>query len=123
MATEPVSDGGASERRAPLVSVQAMTERGVHAEEISIFLERVEGSSSSGLSAVEAERRLGVHGPNRLPDAPKKSNVLRLLEQFANPLVVTLLAAAVIAVVVGFTAGGDEGVLARFGDAIAILLI
>ena len=64
-----------------------------------------------------------MHGPNRLPDAPKKSNVLRLLEQFANPLVVTLLAAAVIAVVVGFTAGGDEGVLARFGDAITILAL
>ncbi|HVY47843.1 MAG TPA: HAD-IC family P-type ATPase, partial [Minicystis sp.] len=35
----------------------------------------------------------------------------------------TLLAAAAIAVLVGVTAGRDQGVLERFGDAIAILLI
>ena len=125
MAAEPAPPGAASERRAPPAPVPApsATERAVHAEEITAFLERIEGSSSSGLSAAEAERRLGVHGPNRLPDAPKKSNLLRLVEQFANPLVLTLLAAAAIAVVVGITSGGEHGLLARFGDAIAILLI
>jgi Ca2+-transporting ATPase len=94
-----------------------------HAEDISAFLERVEVSSSAGLSAEEAEKRLDSYGPNRLPEEKKKSNLLRLLEQFANPLVLTLLAAAAIAVIVGITTGGESGFLARFGDAIAILLI
>ena len=39
---------------------------------------------------------------------------MRLLEQFANPLVLTLLAAAAIAVVVGFTdSSGERGLLSR----------
>src|SRR5512141_3137331 len=95
----------------------------VHAEEITAFLERIEVSSSAGLTEAEATARLSKFGPNRLPEAKKKSNVLRLLEQFANPLVLTLLAAAVIAVGVGFTSSHEVGLLSRFGDAIAILLI
>ncbi|WP_437574049.1 cation-translocating P-type ATPase [Sorangium sp. So ce887] len=95
----------------------------VHAEEVGAFLERVGVSSSGGLSEAEAQKRLEEHGKNRLPETKKKSALLRLLEQFANPLVLTLLAAATIAVVVGFTADKSESFLHRFGDAIAILLI
>ena len=114
---------GAGGSGAPVIVPVAPAVRAVHAENISAFLERVEVSSSAGLTEAEAERRLGAHGPNRLPDEKKKSNLLRLLEQFANPLVLTLLAAAAIAVFVGFTSGHEAGLLARFGDAIAILLI
>src|ERR1700761_1740309 len=106
----------------PGARVGTVAER-VHAEEITAFLERTGHISSQGLSEDEAQRRLGVHGPNRLPEAKKKSNLLRLLQQFVNPLVLTLLAAAVIAVVVGLTSGGQHSFLGRFGDAIAILLI
>ncbi|KYF92529.1 cation-transporting ATPase, partial [Sorangium cellulosum] len=95
----------------------------VHAEEVGAFLERVGVSSSGGLSEDEAQRRLAEHGKNRLPETKKKSALVRILEQFANPLVLTLLAAATIAVVVGFTADKEESFLHRFGDAIAILLI
>ncbi len=94
-----------------------------HAEDCDAFLERVGVSSSAGLSDAEAEKRLAEVGPNRLPAEKKKSSLLRLGEQFINPLVLTLLAAAAIAVVVGVTASHTESVLARFGDAIAILLI
>ena len=116
------TSGGAAQKRGALPSLAAL-EPAVHSEDINLFLERVEVSSTAGLSEADAARRLAAHGPNRLPEAKKKSNVLRLLEQFANPLVVTLLVAAGIAVVVGFTASTAQGVLARFGDAIAILLI
>ncbi|CAN95636.1 cation-transporting ATPase, E1-E2 family [Sorangium cellulosum So ce56] len=95
----------------------------VHAEEVGAFLDRVGVSSSGGLSDAEAQKRLAEHGKNRLPETKKKSALVRILEQFANPLVLTLLAAAAIAVVVGFTADKDESFLHRFGDAIAILLI
>src|SRR5215831_685417 len=91
----------------------------VHALEVSSFLERLEVSSSDGLDAAEAKKRLETHGKNRLPEAKKKSALLRIAEQFINPLVLTLLAAAVIAVIVGVTTTSEDGVLARFGDAIA----
>src|SRR5512141_2490985 len=90
----------------------ASAEPAVHAEDINAFLVRVDISSSAGLSEAEAEQRLADCGPNRLPEAKKKSNVLRLLEQFTNPLVVTLLVAAGIAVVVGVTSGGQSSFLA-----------
>ncbi len=95
----------------------------VHAEEIKVFLARVDVKSTDGLAEVEAKKRLDEHGLNKLPEAKKKSAILRILGQFANPLVLTLLAAATIAVVVGATSGSNEGFLTRFGDAIAILLI
>jgi len=95
----------------------------VYAEEVGAFLDRVGVSSTDGLSEDEAKRRLEQHGRNRLPEPPRKSELLRLLEQFKNPLVLTLIAAAAIALVVGFTAAKEESFLHRFGDAIAIVLI
>jgi len=96
----------------------------VHAEEVTSFLARVAVSSTHGLSDTEVAERLAKHGKNRLPEQAKKSALLRILDQFKNPLVLTLLGAAAIAITVGFT--GDtakQSFLARFGDAIAILLI
>ncbi len=96
----------------------------VHAEEVKAFLTRVAVSSTDGLSEAEAAERLATHGKNKLPEQAKKSAILRILDQFKNPLVLTLLAAAVIAIFVGFTGDAAKlGFLARFGDAIAILLI
>lgn len=95
----------------------------VHAEDVAVFLERVSVRSGDGLSEDEATHRRAEHGPNRLPEGKKKSAWLRIAEQFMNPLVLTLLGAAAIAVGVGVTAAHEEGFLTRFGDAIAILLI
>ena len=94
----------------------------VYAETIDALLSRLGASGNGGLDEAEAEARLAKYGKNRLPDPPSKSAIRRILEQFANPLVLTLLAAATIAVVVGFT-GHEGSILSRFGDAIAILLI
>jgi Ca2+-transporting ATPase len=93
-----------------------------HAQEVEAFLEAVK-TGPQGLTEQEAARRLAEHGPNKLPEQAKKSALLRILEQLANPLVVTLLVAAGIAIFVGFTAAAHESFLSRFGDAIAILLI
>src|SRR6185369_10922212 len=94
-----------------------------HAEDCDLFLQRVEISSSAGLTEAAVAAIFAEVGPNTLPEGKKKSAILRIAEQFINPLVLTLLAAAAIAVVVGFTATSNEGFLTRFGDAIAILLI
>jgi len=75
-----------------------------------------------GLTTAEVESRKEKYGLNKLPDPPRKSKLLQLLEQFINPLVLTLLAAAVVAVIVGFSSN-EGSMLSRFGDAIAILLI
>ena len=120
--SEVTAPSGSEKKRGSTPSL-ASIELPVHAEECNAFLSRIEISSSAGLSEAEAAKRIETYGPNRLPEAKKKSNILRLLEQFANPLVVTLLVAAGIAVAVGFMSGSEQGILARFGDAIAILLI
>jgi P-type Ca2+ transporter type 2C len=79
--------------------------------------------SPRGLTKEEARGRLERFGLNRLPEPPKKSAVLQLLAQFANPLVLTLLVAAAIATVVAVTSSTERTILARFGDAIAIVII
>lgn len=54
-----------------------------------------------GLSSQEATRRLTVHGRNELPPPKRRSPVLRFLSQFNNALIYFLLAAAVMATVIG----------------------
>ena len=76
-----------------------------------------------GLGEKDAEARLAKHGPNELPSAPPPSALKRVIAQFANPIVLTLVGAAVIATVNGASAKAEESFLARFGDAIAIGLI
>ncbi len=49
-----------------------------------------------GLREAEAQRRLARHGPNRLPDPPRRSVLLRFLLQFHNVLIYVLLGAAVV---------------------------
>ncbi|MCI0599448.1 MAG: HAD-IC family P-type ATPase [Beijerinckiaceae bacterium] len=54
------------------------------------------GSSITGLSDIEAARRLAQYGLNRLPSAKRRSALLRLLLQFHNVLIYVLLAASVV---------------------------
>lgn len=53
-------------------------------------------SAPHGLSATEAAARLETHGPNRLPEPPKRSLVVRYLLHFHNILIYVLLASAVV---------------------------
>ena len=50
-----------------------------------------------GLSGVEAARRLAVYGPNEPAPVRRLSGLAQLFHLFANPLVVILLVASVIA--------------------------
>jgi magnesium-transporting ATPase (P-type) len=58
-------------------------------------------TSTEGLSQQEAERRLSEHGPNRLPEAASRGPLIRLLAQFNSLLIYVLLAAAVLAALIG----------------------
>ncbi len=63
---------------------------------------RLLGSDAKhGLSAVEADKRLRLHGPNALPARRGKSALTRFLLQFHQPLVYILLAAGAITAALG----------------------
>lgn len=93
-----------------------------HSEAIDDLLKRLGTDPKQGLTSDEARKRLEKDGKNELPPPPRPSAIKRFFGQFANPIVLTLLVAAVIALV---EAGHrvHEPALVRYGDAIAILLI
>ncbi len=93
-----------------------------HVLPLEELLGRLGASETLGLTADEAARRL-AKGKNELPTSPPKHPLAVVLEQLMNPLVITLLVAAGIAVFVGATAGGAASWLERYGDALAIFLI
>ncbi|WP_448062470.1 HAD-IC family P-type ATPase [Cellulomonas hominis] len=59
------------------------------------------GVTETGLSQDDAGRRLAAAGPNRLPTAPRKNPVLRLLAHFDDILIYILLTAAVLKALLG----------------------
>jgi Ca2+-transporting ATPase len=104
------------------VSPALPEERPAHTEAPEALLARLGTDPAHGLSDAESARRLVKDGPNELPKAPGKNPWWQLVGQFTNPIVLTLLVAAIIAVADGVSRR-TEPVLVRFGDATAILLI
>ncbi|HEX8791096.1 MAG TPA: HAD-IC family P-type ATPase, partial [Polyangiaceae bacterium] len=94
----------------------------VHVEPPEALLTRLATDPAHGLTEIEAAARLKRDGPNELPKPVGKSPIKQLLGQFANPIVLTLLAAAIIAIIDG-ASRTEEPAMVRFGDATAILLI
>src|SRR5690606_35659436 len=77
-----------------------------------------------GLTDDEAERRRARDGDNVIVEMRQTSAWLQFFRQFTDITVLALIAAAVIALVVSFLEpDGDDSVLARFGDPIAIAVI
>ena len=74
-------------------------------------------STSAGLSPGEASKRLEQNGKNKLDEAKKDSMVVRLLNQLKDPMIVILIAAAIIS---GITAAysGES-----FADVIIIMAV
>lgn len=77
---------------------------------------------SVGLEPAAVIARRARFGENRLPEHRRESPLRRFLRQLESPLVLVLIAAAAIATLVGFTERSGS-LLARFGDAVAIVLI
>ncbi len=65
-------------------------------------------TSPQGLSSQEAARRVQQFGPNRLKAAPPVSTLKLLLEEFRSPLVLVLLAAALLLFLVAALGGQPE---------------
>jgi Ca2+-transporting ATPase len=95
-----------------------------HTGECEALYERFEADPVKGLTDEDAKSRVAKYGLNELPSSPPPSALKRIIAQFANPIVLTLLAAAVVATVNGASdSHGNATWLARYGDAIAIALI
>jgi len=58
-------------------------------------------SSSDGLSASEASRRLSLYGPNQLPEHGPEPLWWIIIRQFASPLIYILVAAAIVSILIG----------------------
>ncbi|MBQ2263568.1 MAG: HAD-IC family P-type ATPase [Loktanella sp.] len=71
-----------------------------HAAEIDDVLSAL-STTSNGLSVTEAAERLDAHGPNMLPEGPRKSAVLRFFGHFHNVLIYVLIAAAIVTAALG----------------------
>ena len=80
------------------------------------------GATENGLSADEAAARLAQNGKNKLEAAPGKSLIRRFLEQLSDPMILILLAAAVVSTVLEVinAMNGGHG---EFADAVIILAV
>lgn len=67
-----------------------------HNKTIARTLTDLETSRESGLTPREAERRLGQYGRNELERAGRQNPILRFLGQMKDPMILVLLAAAVL---------------------------
>ena len=64
------------------------------------------GSGLQGLGQAEVDRRLKVHGPNRLSEAAPPGVLARLARQFNNLLLIVLMVAALVTVAIGHWVDG-----------------
>jgi Ca2+-transporting ATPase len=75
-------------------------------------LAALDADGAAGLQPAEAARRLTEHGPNEIPEAPPRSALALLGSQFADVMIMVLVAAAVV-----------SGVVGELLDTVAILVI
>ena len=74
-------------------------------------------SNPNGLSEAEAGRRLETAGPNKLKEEEKESLVRKFFGQMTDPMILILLAAAVVSGITSFYSGES------FSDVIIILFV
>ncbi|MBR2283973.1 MAG: cation-translocating P-type ATPase [Ruminococcus sp.] len=63
-------------------------------------------STTGGLTEDEAQKRLSEVGANKLDEPPKPSLAARFAEQFRNPMILVLIAAAAVSAVTGIISEG-----------------
>ncbi|MGL6111976.1 MAG: cation-translocating P-type ATPase [Rubrivivax sp.] len=71
-----------------------------HAESAAAALAALD-TTPQGLSSAQAQERLGRHGPNALPEGSQRSPLRMLVDQFADFMILVLIAAAVVSGIVG----------------------
>ena len=74
-------------------------------------------SSEEGLTTEEASKRLAANGKNKLAEAKGKPIIVRFFEQMTDPMIIILLAAALVSGVLSVVQGES------FADVIIILAV
>ena len=87
-----------------------------------VVLQELKTAREEGLTAAEAANRLDTNGKNKLAEGKKKSLLRIFMEQFADPMTIILIVAAVIsgALAIVDIANGKDG---EFVDVIIILAV
>jgi magnesium-transporting ATPase (P-type) len=67
-----------------------------HAQSIDTVIDSVRSDSQTGLTPAEAARRLADDGPNSLPEAQRRTPLMRFLHQFHSPLIYVLIVAGLV---------------------------
>ena len=88
----------------------------LYCEDVERALEEAQ-SSREGLTSAEAQQRLAANGRNKLAEAKKDSLVKRFFMQMADPMILILLAAALVSGVLAVVEGES------FADVIIILAV
>ncbi len=83
-----------------------------HQREVHELTDEHAVNPDQGLHPAEVDRRMGIHGPNEMPSAAKRSLLRLFAAQFTDFMVLVLLAAAVV-----------SGLIGDLIDTIAILVI
>lgn len=86
-----------------------------HAKRAAEVLGEWSTDRAKGLTQAEADRRLGQYGPNELEQQKGDSLLKRFLAQMKDPMILVLLAAAVLSL---WASGGEDWI-----DAVIILVI
>lgn len=94
--------------RATGAIVPGDNEKRFWAEDADALLSRLR-AGPGGLSSAEAEARLEQYGPNRLKPRERRGTLSLFIGQFRNPIVLVLLAAAVLSLFLGDRA--DAGII------------
>ena len=92
----------------------------IHRFSVDEALEGV-GSSSQGLSSVEALHRLRTFGPNRIEPVARRHPALRLLAEFAQFFSLILWVAAALAFIADWYAPGQG--MAQVGYAVVVVIL
>jgi Ca2+-transporting ATPase len=77
-----------------------MTDKHWHTESAAAVLAALD-ASAQGLTSAEAKQRIAQHGPNALPEGSRRSPLRMLVDQFADFMILVLIAAAVVSGIVG----------------------
>ena len=88
----------------------------LYCEDVERALEQAQ-SSREGLTSAEAQQRLAANGRNKLAEAKKDSLVKRFFMQMADPMILILLAAALVSGVLAVVEGES------FADVVIILAV
>jgi P-type Ca2+ transporter type 2C len=90
-----------NERSAPHAPVAAATVVAWHALAATTVAEKLDVDAHTGLTSAEVAQRAAQHGPNLLRETPPKSAARMLFDQFADFMIVVLIAAAIVSGIVG----------------------